>query len=77
MHGVTIDVSIEVIVGASLFVGGQLVTLAGVVRSNRDQGRRLGQLEQWKTATLAVQKDRRVRVRTAATGVPVSADDEP
>lgn len=60
-----LDVSTEVLIGASLFVGGQLVTLASVVRSNRDQGRRIGALEQWKTATLAIQKDRRARPRPA------------
>lgn len=74
----TLDVSVEMLVGAALFVGGQLVTLAGVVRSNRDQGRRLGALEQWKTAVTAVEKDRakRVRVRTAAGGVPISEDEQ-
>lgn len=68
----------EVLLGAALFVGGQLVTLAGTVRSNRDQGRRLGRLEDWKAAVIAVEKDRakRVRVRTAAGGVPISGDDE-
>jgi hypothetical protein len=74
----TVDVSMEMIIGASLFVGGQLVTLASVVRSNRDQGRRLGKLEDWKAAVIAVKKDRaeRMRVRTAAGGVPISEDDQ-
>lgn len=69
----TVDVSPEVLIGASLFMGGQIAILAQVVRSNRDQGRRLGALERHREAADAVEKDRakRVRVRTAAGGVPI------
>lgn len=77
----TVDVSIEVLIGASLFVGGQLVTLAGVVRSNRDQGRRIGALEGREKEREGEAKGeakalRRLRVRTAAGGVPISDDDQ-
>lgn len=72
----TFDVSLEVVIGASLFVGGQLVTLAGVVRSNRDQGRRLGALEKAEASRIAVLKDRKERVRANTRGVPVTVDDE-
>lgn len=72
----TLDVSLEVICGSCLFMGGQLVTLASVVRSNRDQGRRIGALERWKEATIAIQKDRRTRIRTAGSGVPLPPDDD-
>lgn len=61
---------------ACLFVGGQLAILAQVVRSNREQGRRLGALEQWKAKREAIEGDRRIRVRTAAGGVPVAEDGQ-
>lgn len=77
MANVTIDVSVEVLVGAAVFTGGQIAILAQVVRSNRDQGRRLGALERWRTGVEAVKKDRtqRHRVRTAADGVPLQEDE--
>ncbi len=73
----TVDVSTEVLIGASLFMGGQIAILAQVVRSNRDQGRRLGALERHREAAEAVEKDRakRLRVRTSAGGVPVGGDE--
>lgn len=73
----TIDVSVEVLVGAAVFMGGQIAILAQVVRSNRDQGRRLGKLEQWQTGVEAVKRDRtqRHRVRTAPGGVPIQGDE--
>lgn len=46
--------------------------------SNVRQGERLGELEAWRKATTAVEADRsmRVRVRTAAGGVPISDEDQ-
>jgi hypothetical protein len=70
----TVDISIEVLVGGAVFLGGQIAILAQVVRSNRDQGRRLGTLEKWRAGLEAVEKDRtkRHRLNTAAGGVPQS-----
>lgn len=74
----TIDVSTEAIVVAAAFLGGQIITLAGVVRSNISQGRRLGQLERWRAGRAAAQKAikaERRRVRTAALGIPINGGD--
>jgi hypothetical protein len=71
----TFDVSLEVVIGASLFVGGQLVTLAGVVRSNRDQGRRLGALERAEAVRTALVKDRKERRREDTRGIPIVPDE--
>ena len=37
--------TVVVLVSGAVFQGGQIATLAAVVRSNRDQGRRLGAIE--------------------------------
>lgn len=71
----TFDVSLEVVIGASLFVGGQLVTLASVVRSNRDQGRRLGAIERAEAVRVALAKDRKERRREDTRGIPIVSDE--
>lgn len=75
----TIDVSTSELVIASAFLGGQIITLAGVVRSNISQGRRLGSLERWRTAVKAVQRADRQR-RADTRGIPIinshDTDDE-
>lgn len=72
----TFDVSAEVLAGACIFMGGQIAILAQVVRSNRDQGRRLGELEDWKAATLAVKDYKEKRTLSRAHGIPISDSDE-
>lgn len=57
------------IIGAGLFVGGALESLRRLTASSISQGKRLGALEDWKAATLAVEGERR-RVRTLAHGNP-------
>lgn len=76
----TIELTVAELAIGCAFMGGQIAILASVVRSNRDQGRRLGGLEkregERKAAKVAVQEERK-RVRTAAGGVPISTGDEP
>lgn len=44
-----LDVSTLIaVVTAAVFTGGQIATLASVVSSNRNQGERIGALEQWR-----------------------------
>jgi hypothetical protein len=75
----TVDVSMEVLIGASLFIGGQLVTLASVVRSNRDQGRRIGAVEKWQVKHDAKKEGaetERRRNRTSPLGHRTEPEDE-
>jgi hypothetical protein len=44
-------------------------------RSNEDQGRRLGELEGWRKAAEAVERERQ-RTQTSARGVPAQKGDE-
>jgi hypothetical protein len=67
----TLELShVVAIATACLFVGGQLAILAQVVRSNRDQGRRLGALERAEAKRAGAAAARRERVLTNPTGVP-------
>lgn len=61
--------------GGTLVLGGQLAILQQVVRSNRDQGQRIGKLEDWKAAQIAVAKYRDHRTLSRAHGVPVVDED--
>lgn len=65
-------------VGAALiFVGGSLESLRRLTASSISQGARLGKLEDWMAAQLAVATEReKVRRRADTRGVPVATDDE-
>lgn len=74
----TIEASVSELVLASAFLGGQIAVLAGVVRSNRDQGRRLGELEK-AIERLETRRDVAKEYQTQrhvapASGVPITED---
>lgn len=73
----TIEVSPEALIVGAAFLGGQIAILAGVVRSNRDQGRRIGQLEQAERGRMAVAEYKEKRTLSRAHGVPISEDETP
>jgi hypothetical protein len=57
--------------------GKELDELRNEVRtSNTDQGRRVGEIEGWRKACEAVERDRR-RARTGAVPIPDPDDEEP
>lgn len=59
------------LLAAAVFVGGALESLRRLTASSVSQGKRLGLLEDWKAATVAVATYREQRVNTAALGIPV------
>jgi hypothetical protein len=71
----TLDISTEALIGASLFMGAQLALLTLTVQSNRNQGRRIGKLEKARAGRLAARRAVRVerrRVATRGVGVPIT-----
>lgn len=72
---------VALIVSAALFQGGQIVMLRIVVASNRDQGRRIGKIEEVlaankaavEAAREAIEAERR-RVRHDTRGVPIAME---
>lgn len=70
----TFDVSAEVLAGACIFMGGQIAILAQVVRSNRDQGRRLGAIEKREGKREGAREERQ-RSFSRANGIPISDSD--
>ena len=71
----TIDISTAELAIACAFLGGQIATLAGVVRSNISQGRRLGLLENWQSNHDAVRAYREKRANAPVLGVPTHTDE--
>lgn len=73
----TIEVTLAEVAVASAFLGGQIAMLATTIRSNRSQGQRLGSLEKWREAVIAVEKERRRR-KADTRGIPIiDGDDTP
>ena len=66
---------VGLIVGAATMLGGQLAILQQVVRSNRDQGARLGRLEKWREGVEKVAEYKAKRTLSRAHGVPTTEDD--
>lgn len=56
------------------FLGGQIATIAGVVRSNISQGKRIGALEEWKRGVIAVEEYKTKRHAAPVMGVPIQED---
>ena len=63
-------------VATLLYVGRSLEAMRALVASNRDQGERIGKLEDWKAATLAVAEYKASRTLSRAHGVPITESDE-
>ena len=70
-----VEVSAEALIVGAAFLGGQIAILAGVVRSNRDQGRRIGALEKWQERHDAVSDYKTQRHVAPVFGVPTQDDD--
>lgn len=64
-------------VGVLVYIGRSLEAMRTLTASNKDQGRRIGLLEDWKAAQTAVAEYKVTRTFSRAHGVPIPDDETP